>query len=183
VAVVVVVLLGIGAIAFLGHGKSSSTATTPSPSPTKTTQSSPSPSTKSLLALPAELKASATAPVTSVQICSPLSQCTIFGTAPDTDTVCDGTTSCKVDVAIYFSAAQSAGIAYTFKFFDACSGQTTDLPGPAIGPLTFYKPAIPHPGFLVTLPAGVKAGYLVAILTSPGAGISDPFAVGGSSCS
>jgi hypothetical protein len=188
VAVVVVVLLAIAAIAFLGHGKSSSiAATTPSPAPSRSAQASPSPSSKGLLALPDTLKASATAPITSVQICGPGSPglgtpCPQFGTTPDTDLTCDGVSSCQVDVAVYMTSVQSAAIAFTFKFFDLCNGQTTDLPGPASGSSPYDHPAIPHPHELVTLPSGVKAGDLIVVVTSPAAAISAPLQLGATSC-
>jgi hypothetical protein len=180
--VVVIVLASVGAVLLGRHGSSSTATRSPSPTATSSAKASPSPATKGLLDLPAALAQSNAAPVTSVQICTPASPCNYFG-GSDTDSVCDLTTSCKVDVAVYMTSLQSAPIAYTFKFFDRCTGQTTDLPGPAAGSSTFYKPAITHPAWPLSLPSGAKAGALVAITSSPGAAISAPVLLGATSCS
>src|SRR5207245_5553732 len=123
------------------------------------------------------------APVSKVQICTVASPCDIPGSSAETATACD-VNSCKVEVAIYFTAVQkSVNVAYTIKFFDRCTGQTTDLPGPsATTPSTGYIVEIPTDHWPVSIPSGVKSGAVVAVASSPAVAASAPLLLGRSSC-
>src|SRR5207247_7154542 len=112
---------------------------------------------KGLLAVPTYGPASADG-ITKVQICTTASPCNIPGGSPETGPACE-LTSCKVEVAIYFSAVQkSVPVAYTMKFFDRCSGQTIDLPGTATTtPATGYIVAIPTDHLTVNIPGGARS--------------------------
>jgi len=85
---------------------------------------------------------------------------------------------------VYFTAVQkSVNVAYTIKFFDRCTGQTTDLPGPsATTPSTGYIVEIPTDHWPVSIPSGVKSGAVVAVASSPAVAASAPLLVGGSTC-
>ena len=85
---------------------------------------------------------------------------------------------------MYFSSAQkSVPISYTLKFFDRCTGQTTDLPGAkTTTPATGYIVAIPTDHLTVKIPSGVKSGALVAVAQQPGVAASAPLLLGGDSC-
>ena len=189
VAVVIVLLLGgLGVIVLANRGGGSVTGgvhTTPSANAsTSPSRSSPSasPTTKGLLAVPTYGPASADG-ITKVQICTTASPCNIPGGSPETGPACE-LTSCKVEVAIYFSAVQkSVPVAYTMKFFDRCSGQTIDLPGTATTtPATGYIVAIPTDHLTVNIPGGAKSGAIVAAAQKPAVAYSAPLLVGADSC-
>jgi len=189
VAVVIVLLLGgLGVIVLANRGGGSVTGgvrTTPSANAsTSPSRSSPSasPTTKGLLAVPTYGPASADG-ITKVQICTTASPCNIPGGSPETGPACE-LTSCKVEVAIYFSAVQkSVPVAYTMKFFDRCSGQTIDLPGTATTtPATGYIVAIPTDHLTVNIPGGAKSGAMVAAAQKPAVAYSAPLLVGADSC-
>ena len=118
-----------------------------------------------------------TPPITQLVLCSSATPCVYKladgSTNTDTETVCDFG-SCKVEVALYFASTPSS-IAYSFKFFDACKGGTPiDLPGPraVAGDANRLNPDIPFPDMMLSLPSGLKAGYLVVVVSSPSAAIS-----------
>src|SRR5438874_1237448 len=189
VAVVIVLLLGgLGVIVLANRGGGSVTGgVRPTPSANASTspsRSSPSasPTTKGLLAVPTYGPASADG-ITKVQICTTASPCNIPGGSPETGPACE-LTSCKVEVAIYFSAVQkSVPVAYTMKFFDRCSGQTIDLPGTATTtPATGYIVAIPTDHLTVNIPGGAKSGAMVAAAQKPAVAYSAPLLVGADSC-
>src|SRR5438309_578324 len=189
VAVVIVLLLGgLGVIVLANRGGGSVTGgvhTTPSANAsTSPSRSSPSasPTTKGLLAVPTYGPASADG-ITKVQICTTASPCNIPGSSPETGPACE-LTSCKVEVAIYFSAVQkSVTVAYTMTFFDRCSGQTIDLPGTATTtPATGYIVAIPTDHLTVNIPGGAKSGAMVAAAQKPAVAYSAPLLVGADSC-
>src|SRR5438105_2134509 len=189
VAVVIVLLLGgLGVIVLANRGGGSVTGgvrTTPSANAsTSPSRSSPSasPTTKGLLAVPTYGPARADG-ITKVQICTPASPCNIPGSSPETGPACE-LASCKVEVAIYFSAVQkSVPVAYTMKFFDRCSGQTIDLPGTATTtPATGYIVAIPTDHLTVNIPGGAKSGAMVAAAQKPAVAYSAPLLVGADSC-
>ena len=121
---------------------------------------------------------SAAAPVTSVAFCiQPDHPC--VGVNANDYTNCKLNSSCKVMVEMKFSSAQRGNVAYSLKFFDRCTGVTTDLPG------TGYTP----PGYtrvdllkVVTLPSGAKSAALVAVTTSPAAAASTPLMLGADTC-
>jgi hypothetical protein len=72
---------------------------------------------------------------------------------------------------------------YIVKFFDRCTGQTTDLPGPSTTtPASGYIVAIPNDHVSVSIPSGVKSGALVAVSQTPAVAASAPLLLGGDSC-
>jgi hypothetical protein len=189
VAVVIILLLGIVGIRILsGRGTGSPTAqVTASPSagvsasPRATPSSSPS--NKAPLPVPTTFGPSSADPVKSVQICTAASPCNIPGQSAENATSCD-LSSCKIEVAMYFTSVQkSVPYSYIVKFFDRCSGQTTDLPGPSTTtPATGYIVAIPTDHLTVNIPKGVKSGALVAVSQTPAVAASAPLLLGANSC-
>jgi hypothetical protein len=101
------------------------------------------------------------------------------GTPNETGTACD-LNSCRVEVAVYFSSPQkSVQVSYTLKFFDRCSGQTTDLPGPSASTAASgYIVAIPADNWPVNIPGGVKSGALIAVTSKPAVAASAPLLLG-----
>jgi hypothetical protein len=96
------------------------------------------------------------------------------------DTTCKLNSTCKVDVEIRYSSAQSGTLGYVLKFFDRCTGTTTPLPGRSFKPTGGFIRA--DPGFqTVTLPAA-KSAALVAVSTTPAAAASTPLLLGAQSC-
>lgn len=186
VAVVIVLVLGILGFVVLHRGGSNPTAqvhTTPSPHSSSSPHASPSPSGHTPQTVPSYAPATAD-PVKSVQICTTDSPCNIPGSTPETATNCS-LTSCKVEVAIYFTSVQkSVSYQYTLKVFDRCTGTTTDLPGPnaATTPPTGYIVAIPSDHWSVSIPAGIKSGALVAVSSSPAVAASPPLLLGAETC-
>lgn len=93
------------------------------------------------------------------------------------DTSCKLNSTCRVDVEMRYSSAQSGQLGYILKFFDRCTGTTTSLPGRSFKPPSGFIRA--DPGFqTVTLPAGAKSAALVAISTTPAAAASAPLLLG-----
>src|SRR4029077_19403395 len=77
------------------------------------------------------------------------------------DTTCKLNSTCRVDVEMRYSSAQSGQLGYILKFFDRCTGTTKDLPGRSFKPPSGFIRA--DPGFqTVTLPTGAKSAALVA---------------------
>jgi hypothetical protein len=167
-AVVILLLLGVGGGIYLATRPGSSTGqvkATPTPkvspkvSPTATSTGGPQ-------AVPAYAPAAA-APVTSVAFLP--------------DTTCQLNGACRVDVEMKYSPAQGGQLGYVLKFFDRCTGATTNLAGRS------FKPSSPFiradPGFqTVSLPAGAKSAALVAVSTTPAAAASAPLLLGGDTC-
>lgn len=190
-AVVIVLLLGIVGYVVLSHRGGPSTTgqvhTTPTPhattSPHGSPSASPTASGKNPLPVPTNYGPASADPVRSVQICIAANPCNIPGTTPESATACD-LSSCKLEVAIYFTSVQkSVNVSYTLKFFDRCSGQTTDLPGPsATTPASGYIVEIPTDHWPVSIPGGVKSGALVAVSQSPAIAASAPILLGSDSC-
>ena len=81
---------------------------------------------------------------------------------------------------MYFTAVQkSTQISYILKFFDRCTGQTTDLPGAGTTtPSTGFIVAIPTDHLAVSIPVGVKSGALVAVSQTPAVAASAPLLIG-----
>lgn len=81
---------------------------------------------------------------------------------------------------MYFTAVQkSTQISYILKFFDRCTGQTTDLPGAGTTtPSTGYIVSIPTDHLSVSIPVGVKSGALVAVSQTPAVAASAPLLIG-----
>jgi hypothetical protein len=182
IGVVVLLLIGtVGGIFLANRGSHQTTATgtpTPGVSPHPTPKASPTSSSNVPMAVPTYAPASAS-PVTSVQFCSTSLPCNIPGSSPETATSCDLNAACHVEVGLYFSSAQRSPVAYIVKFFDRCTGVTTDLPGP--------NPFTP-PGYNVvildknlTLPSA-KSAAIVAVSTTPAAAASTPLLLGASTC-
>jgi len=190
VAVAIVILLGIfGVIVLANRGQGGGQVTggvhtTPTAHASTSPAASPSPSatTKGPLAVPNFGPTSAD-PITKVQICTTASPCNIPGGSPETGTACD-LSSCKVEVAIYFSSVQkSTEVSYTIKFFDRCTGQTTDLPGPSAStPASGYIVSIPTDHWTVSIPNGVKSGAIVAVAQKPAVARSAPLLLGAETC-
>ena len=185
VAVVIVVLLGIAGIFLLSRAGNSSggvASHSPSPKASGSPHSTPStsPTGKGPLAVPVFAPASAD-PITKVLFCSTATPCTIPGAASETGTNCD-LGACKVEVGIYFSKAQNSPVSFVLKLFDRCSGQTTDLPGPAPYTPPGYAIVIPRDSYGVALPGGLKSAALVAITQQPVTAASAPLMLGSDSC-
>jgi hypothetical protein len=189
VAVVIILVLGIVGIKLLSSRSTGSPVaqhtSSPSAHPSGTPRATPTstPSNKAPLAVPTTFGPSSADPVKSVQICTTASPCNIPGASAETATSCD-LSSCKLEVAMYFTSVQkSVPYSYIVKFFDRCSGQTTDLPGPsATTPASGYIVAIPTDHLSVRIPSGVKSGALVAVSQTPGVAASAPLLLGGNSC-
>jgi hypothetical protein len=188
IAAVIVLLLGVFGVIILSHRGSgpltSQAHTTPSPHATSSPHGTPSssPTGRGPLAVP-NYGATSSDPIKAVQICSAQSPCDIPGGSPETASVCD-VNSCKIEVAVYFTSSQkSVPVSYIVKFFDRCTGQTTDLPGPhATTPASGFIVEIPTDHWPVNIPSGVKSGALVAVAQTPAVAASPPLLIGGDSC-
>jgi hypothetical protein len=184
---VIILILGIVGIKLLsGRSTGSPIAqhtSSPSAHPSGTPRGTPTstPSNKAPLAVPTTFGPSSAEAVKSVQICSQASPCNIPGSSAETATSCD-LSSCKLEVAMYFTAVQkSTPISYIVKFFDRCTGQTTDLPGAGTTtPASGYIVAIPTDHLSVSIPSGVKSGALVAVSQTPAVAASAPLLIGSS---
>jgi hypothetical protein len=182
IAVVLLLLLGTGGFILAHRGSSTPGTATNSPTARTSPKTSPkaSPTPAGPLAVPNFGPASA-APITSVIICSTATPCNIPGSSPETATACD-LTSCKLEVGIYFSGPQRVPVSYILKFFDRCTGTTTDLPGPNAYTPPGYNIVIPTDHLAVSIPTGVKSGALVAVAQQPAVAASAPLMLGGDSC-
>jgi hypothetical protein len=171
IAVAILVLLAIGGGIFLAiRGNTPLTGGTPKASPTAghSPKASPSPVGTGPKAVPTYAP-DAAAPITSVSyLPAPDTQCQLSGGCP------------KVTVEVKFSSGQSGNVAYILKFFDRCSGQTTELPGNSFTPPGFTTVDITTAN--IQLPAGAKSAALVAVTTSPAAAASAPLPLGGDTC-
>ena len=190
VAVGIVLLLGIFGVIIFNRGSNQTAQTHGTPTPHTSGTPRPSPGgtpTPSGGHTPQTVPSYAPAnadPVKSVQICTTDNPCQIPGSSPESATACT-LTSCKVEVAIYFTAVQkSVAYKYDLKFFDRCSGTTTDLPGPnsATTPPTGYIVAIPSDHWSVSIPSNVKSGALVAVTSAPAVAASAPLLLGAATC-
>ena len=185
IGLVLLLLLGTGAFILAHRGPSTpnpvaTNSPTAKTSPKASPKASPSATTVPL-AVPDYGPASA-APITKVLICSTDTPCNIGGGNPaETATACDLNT-CKVEVGVYFSAPQKVPVAYIIKFFDRCTGTTTDLPGPNPYTPPGYVVVIPTDHWAVAIPSGVKSGAIVAVAQQPGVAASAPLLLGADSC-
>ena len=193
IAVVLILLLGTAGGIILANrgGSSNSPGPTAQASPSARTSSSPSASPKASpsaqptgtapQAVPNYGPAAAD-PITKLQFCSTATPCNIGSGSPaETATACD-LSSCKVEVAVYFSAQQKAAVQYSLKFFNRCTGVTTDLPGPNPYTPPGYTVVIPTDHWPVNIPKGVKSGALVAVSSQPTVAASAPLLLGADSC-
>jgi hypothetical protein len=171
IAVVLILLLGVGGtILLLGRGNSPGATAGHSPSPKTSPKASASPSPSAPqgpLAVPNYGPATA-APVTGIAFLTD---------AADTSCAING--SCKVTVEMKFSTPQHTDVAYTLKFFDRCTGTTTDLPGNHFTPPGFTRVDITS---VVSLPTGAKSAAIVAVSTTPAVSASAPLLLGSDSC-
>jgi hypothetical protein len=165
VAVVVLLLLGIGAIVLANRGGSTNTQARHSPGPTASPKASASP-TNAIQQVPVYAPAAA-APVTSVVIDPANSNCQQVSGA------------CKLEVDIKFSSVQRSNVSFIVKFFDRCTGTTTDLPGASFTPPGFTLVILDK---TVTLPAGAKSAAVVVVTQNPAAAASAPILLGADSC-
>ncbi|HET7467806.1 MAG TPA: hypothetical protein VFL29_14200 [Candidatus Dormibacteraeota bacterium] len=167
-AIIIVLLLvlgGGGAFALSKLGSSSNPVAHTSPSPSPTHKASPTP-TNVLKDVPVYAPAAA-APVTSVTIDPANSSCTqVSG-------------SCKLEVDIKFSSVQRSNVSFIVKFFDRCSGTTTDLPGASFTPPGFNLVILDK---TVQLPQGAKSAAVVAVTQTPAVAASAPILLGADSC-
>src|SRR5438309_2217163 len=188
VAVAIVVLLGIFGVIVLANRGGTTTGqvhatATPSAHASASARTSPSATatTKTPLAVPSFGPARADQ-LTKVQFCSTATPCPIqVGTPAETSTSCD-LSSCTIEVALYFTTGQKVPVKYDLKFFDRCTGTTTDLPGPPAYTPPDYAVVIPRDKWTVTIPSGVKSGALVAVASQPSVAASAPLMLGGDSC-
>jgi hypothetical protein len=183
VAIVIVLLLGIFGIVVLSHRGGPVTGQvhpTPSARASGSPKATPSPSGHGPLAVPVYSPTSADQ-ITKVIICSTATPCNINGQPSETATACE-ISSCKVEVGIYFSAPQRGPVQYSLKFFDRCTGVTTDLPGPNPYTPPGYAIVIPSDHGSVAIPAGAKSGALVAVTQQPAIAYSAPLLLGGDTC-
>jgi hypothetical protein len=182
IAVVVLLLLGIvGGIFLATRGGTPGGVATKSPSPraTASPRVSPTPtSTGGPLAVPTYAPAAA-APITNVAFCIQATHPCGSNVAAADYTNCKLTGPCKVMVEIKFSTVQNSKVAYILKFFDRCTGVTTNLPGPSFVPTGFNRVDLQKQ---VILPAGAKSAALVAVTTNPTAAASAPLLLGSETC-
>lgn len=188
VAAVVVILLGIVGVILVssrnnpGGGPIAQTSPTPraTGSPKASPGQTPTATGKTPLAVPATFGPASADPISKVQFCTTANSCPIQqGTPNETGTACD-LSKCTIEVAVYFSSPQkSVQVAYTLKFFDRCTGQTTDLPGPSstTGSVGWIV-IIPADKWPVNIPNGVKSGALIAVTQKPSIAASAPLLLG-----
>jgi hypothetical protein len=153
---------------------------TPSPktSPKASPKASPTPTnTGGALPVPSYGPAAAT-PVTNVAFCIQTTHPCAGVNATDY-TNCKLNGACKVMVEMKYSTPQNSKVGYTLKFFDRCTGTTTNLPGTSFTPTGFTRVDLLR---VVTLPTGVKSGALVAVTNSPTVAASAPLLLGGETC-
>ncbi len=175
-AIAILLLLGGGTGIFLAsRGGNPGGTPTASPSSKPSAKTSPSPSqTGGPRAVPTYAPATAP-PITGVAFCTK-GKCA----DPSADTNCRLGSSCRVTVEIKFSAVQRSDVAYVLKFFDRCTGTTTDLPGNHFTPPGFTTVDITTAN--VALPSGAKSAALVAVTTSPTSAASAPLMLGADTC-
>lgn len=189
IAIVLILVLGtIGGIVLASRGSSPAVATkspsaSPKTSPKASPAVSPTPSAGRVPVAVPNYGPAAEAPITKVVICTTATPCPIgAGTPPETGTTCD-LNSCKIEVAIYFSAPQRTPVEYMVKFFDRCANTTKDLPGPNPYTPPGYVVVIPtNTNWPVSIPAGTKSAAIVVVTKQPTAAASAPFLLGGESC-
>ncbi|TAN34335.1 hypothetical protein EPN29_02925 [bacterium] len=182
IAVVLLLLLGGGgAIILANRGGTSggATASTHSPSPKPSTKGSPSPTgLQGPLAVPAYAPAAAD-PVAGVAICTAAAPCPNPPSNAESGTSCDLAGACKVEVEVRFASVQRGDVAFILKFFDRCTGTTTDLPGGHYTPPGYIRVFIDA---TVSLPAGARSAAIVAVTSTPAGAASAPLMLGGDTC-
>ena len=182
IAVVLLLLIGAGTGIYLATRPGNSTAQV-TPTPTSTSKTSPKVSPKASptaggtgpQAVPTYAPASA-APVTSVAFCI-ASTHPCAGVRASEYTSCKINGPCRVMVELKFSSPQRGTVGFMLKFFDRCTGMTTDLPGNSFVPPGYTRVDLLK---VVSLPTGAKSAALVAVSTSPAAAASTPLLLGSS---
>jgi hypothetical protein len=159
-----------GPIAHASPSSKTSPKASPKASPTAT-------STGGTQAVPTYAPASAT-PVTSVAFCIQSTH-PCQGVSATDYTNCKLSGPCKVMVEMKFSTVQNGKVGYSLKFFDRCTGITTNLPGTSFTPTGFIRVDLLK---VVTLPSGSKSAALVAVSNSPAAAASAPLLLGSDTC-
>jgi hypothetical protein len=154
-----------------------SAKTSPKTSPKASPKVSPTATTGGTLPVPTYAPASAT-PVTSVAFCIQSTH-PCQGVSAGDYTNCKLNSSCKVMVEMKYSTPQNGQVGYTLKFFDRCTGTTTNLPGTSFTPTGFTRVDLLK---VVTLPTGSKSGALVAVTNSPAVASSAPLLLGSDTC-
>jgi hypothetical protein len=188
IGMLILLLLIVGAVIYLKTRPSSSGSpiahatpsakTSPKASPRTSPKASPTAtSTGALQSVPTYAPASA-GQVSSVAFCiQPTHPCQ--GVSASDYTNCKLSGPCKVMVEVKFSAAQNGNVSYVLRFFNRCTGTTTNLPGASFTPSGFNRVDLLK---VVTLPSGAKAAALVAVTTNPASAASAPLLLGGDSC-
>jgi hypothetical protein len=155
-----------------------SAKTSPKTSPKATPKASPTPTNGGgALPVPTYAPSSAT-PVTSVAFCIQSTH-PCAGVSASDYTNCKLNSSCKVMVEMKYSSPQNGQVGYTLKFFDRCTGTTTNLPGTSFTPSGFTRVDLLK---VVTLPSGSKSAALVAVTNSPAVASSAPLLLGSDTC-
>jgi hypothetical protein len=87
-------------------------------------------------------------------------------------------------VGIFYAPTYGGPVSYTLKFFDRCTGQTTELPGRSAtaGNAQFPKFSVSEISTNVSLPGGAKSAALVVVTSQPSAVQSPPLLLGASTC-
>lgn len=186
-AIAILLLLGVGGGIFLASrgGSSKHTAvTSPKTSPKVTPKTSPkvTPRPSGIAAVPTYAP-TASAPLTSVQFCTPQAPCK-GGTTQDTNCQLNG--PCHVDIGIYWANVSLPSLTYSIEFFDRCTGQSKTVFKQTRTPPSINRSFIPAPpgGFALTLPSA-KVAALVAVAQTGAASAASlpPYYLPGSAAS
>ncbi len=183
--VVVLLLLGGGGVYLAGKlGSTTTTSSRPTPSAhaSPSAKTSPTPS-GGIQQVPVYAPSNA-APIGSVHFCTAATPCAAPGLPNATDTNCQLGGRCTVDVGIYYSPTYGGPVNYILKFFDRCTGVTTDLPGRSstAGNSQFPKFSVSEISTNVTLPTGSKSAALVAVTQQPSVVAGTPLLLGSDTC-
>jgi len=183
--VVVLLLLGSGGVYLAGKlGSTTTTSSRPTTSPhnSPSSKTSPTPS-GSIQQVPVYAPSNAS-PIGSVHFCTTATPCAAPGLPNATDTNCQLGARCSVDVGIYYSPTYRGTVSLVFKFFDRCTGVTTDLPGrtSTAGNSQFPKFSVSEISTNVNLPTGSKSAALVAVIQQPSVVAGAPLLLGSDSC-
>jgi hypothetical protein len=183
VGAVALILLGSAGVYFANQRGAHNTTAQNSPHPSSSPKTSPTP-TNVLQQVPVYAPSNA-APIKSVQFCTVATPCVAPGLPNATDTNCPQIGArCTVDIGIFYSPSYGGPVSYVLKFFDRCTGQTSDLPGRSstAGNAQFPKFSVSEISTTVTLPSGAKAAALVAVSQTPSVVQSAPLLLGAASC-
>jgi hypothetical protein len=182
VAVVLLLLLGSAGVYFASQRGATNTTAQNSPHPSASPKASPSP-TNLLQQVPVYAPSNA-APIKKVQFCTAATPCVAPGLPNAVDTNCQLGGPCSVDIGIFYSPSYGGLVSYTLKFFDRCTGTSTDVGGRSAtaGNAQFPKFSVSEISTNANLPSGAKAAALVAVSQTPSAVQSAPLLLGATSC-